>query len=200
MNCGTRTLPTSATRPMSLRPEVDEHHVLGALLLVAAQLVGEPLILVGRRAATARAGNRMRLDVPAFDAHEHLGRRADDGLLAHPDEEHVRRRVDVTQRAVDVERRRRGRRVEALRQHRLVDLAGGDVLLNLPAPRPRTSRASGWRRPRTAARRAVRRARGCARARARGSRSSRTRSRRAPRRSSPGRSRAFAIARIRCLT
>ena len=112
--------------------EVDEHDVLGALLLVPPQLLGQPLILVGRRAAAARAGNRMRLDVPAFDAHEHLRRGADDGLLAHADEEHVRRRVDVPQRAVDVERRRGRRRVEALRQHGLVDLAGGDVFLNLP--------------------------------------------------------------------
>ena len=41
------------------------------------------------------------------------------------------RRVDVPQGAVDVERRSGRRRVEALRQDGLVDLAGGDVFLNL---------------------------------------------------------------------
>ena len=58
--------------------EVHEHDVLGALLLVAPQLLGQPLILVRRRAAPPRAGDRVRLDVPALDAHEHLGRGADD--------------------------------------------------------------------------------------------------------------------------
>ena len=85
--------------------EIDEHHVLGAFLLVAPQLVGEPLILFGRRAAPAGAGDRVRLDVAALDADQHLGRRADDRVLSHPDEEHVRRRIDVAQRAIDIERR-----------------------------------------------------------------------------------------------
>ena len=47
-----------------------------------------------------------------------------------PDEIHVRRRVDVPQRAVHRERVRRDVCLEALRQHGLIDVAGGDVLLD----------------------------------------------------------------------
>ena len=111
-------------------PEIDEHHVLGALLLVALQLVGEAQILLLGAAARPRAGDRMGLDVLPFDAHQHLGRRADDGEAAHADEIHVGRRIDVAQRAVDRERLGLDVRLEPLRQHRLVDVAGGDALLD----------------------------------------------------------------------
>ena len=46
-------------------PEVDEHHVLGALLGVGEELVGDPEVLGGRGAARARAGDRPRGDVAA---------------------------------------------------------------------------------------------------------------------------------------
>ena len=39
--------------------EIDEHHVLGALLFVALQLLGEPHILFVITAAWPGAGNRM---------------------------------------------------------------------------------------------------------------------------------------------
>ena len=39
MSSSTCTVPGTQTRPRSLRPEVDEHDVLGALLLVGAQVV-----------------------------------------------------------------------------------------------------------------------------------------------------------------
>ena len=39
--------------------EVDEHHVLGALLLVGEQLGGDAAVLLGARAARARAGDRL---------------------------------------------------------------------------------------------------------------------------------------------
>ena len=64
-------------------PEVHQHDVLGALLLVALQLFGQPQIVFFVRAARPRAGNRMRLGVPALDAHQHLGRRSDDRQPAH---------------------------------------------------------------------------------------------------------------------
>ena len=68
--------------PDVVAAEVHEHDVLGALLLVAPQLLGQPLIFVRRRPAPPRAGDRMRLDVPALDAHEHLRRGADDRVAA----------------------------------------------------------------------------------------------------------------------
>ena len=106
--------------------------MLGALLLVALQLLGQPQVLFVAAAARPRAGDRMRLDARAFDAHQHLRRRADDRHAAHADEIHVRRRVHVPQRAVDRERIGGDVRLEPLRQHDLVDVAGRDVLLRRP--------------------------------------------------------------------
>ena len=45
--------------PEVVPPEVDEHHVLGPLLGVVAQLVGEPVVVRRRRAARARPGDRV---------------------------------------------------------------------------------------------------------------------------------------------
>ena len=45
--------------PEVVPPEVDEHHVLGTLLGVVAQLVGEPVVVGRRRAARAGAGDRV---------------------------------------------------------------------------------------------------------------------------------------------
>ena len=134
--------------------EIDEHHVLGALLLVALELLGEPQVLVVAPAARPGAGNRVRLGAPPLHAHEHLGRRADNREPAHADEEHVGRGVHVPQRAVDRERVGRDVRLEPLGEHHLVDVARGDVLLGradmllepLPRqvrPRPRAPRPRG---------------------------------------------------------
>ena len=109
--------------------EIDEHHVLGALLLVALQLFGEPHVLFVGAAARPRAGNRMRLDARSLHPDEHLRRRSDDRDAAHADEVHVRRRVHVPQRAVDRERVGGDVGLEPLREHDLIDVAGGDVLL-----------------------------------------------------------------------
>ena len=104
MNCGTRTDAVLADAADVVAPEVDQHHVLGALLLVALQLLGQPQVLFLGPAARPRAGDRVRLDRASLDAHQHLRRRADDRHAAHADEIHVGRRVDVPQRAVDGER------------------------------------------------------------------------------------------------
>ena len=67
-----------ADAPEIVPAEIDQHHVLGALLLVALQLLGQPEVLLVVRPARARAGDRVRLDAASFDAHEHLRRRSDD--------------------------------------------------------------------------------------------------------------------------
>ncbi len=110
-------------------PKIDQHHVLGPLLFVALELFGKLLVLGLRLAARTRAGNRMRHRLASFDAHQHFRRRADDGTGAHPDEEHVRRRIHVAERAVDRERIDADLGLEPLRQHDLVDVAGRDVFL-----------------------------------------------------------------------
>jgi len=54
-----------AHAPEVVAAEVDEHDVLGALLLVGEQLVGDARVVLDGRAARARAGDRPRRDVPS---------------------------------------------------------------------------------------------------------------------------------------
>ena len=108
--------------------EVDEHHVLGALLLVGQQLLGDRLVVVDRRAARAGAGDRPRRDVAAGDRDQRLGRGADDLEVLEVEEVHVRRRVDGAQAAVDRERLDRHLGRPALAGHDLERVAGVDVL------------------------------------------------------------------------
>jgi hypothetical protein len=60
--------------------EVDEHDVLGALLGVGEQLVGQAHVVLGGLAARARSGDRVGDRPVAGDAHEGLGAAADDGV------------------------------------------------------------------------------------------------------------------------
>jgi hypothetical protein len=80
MYCGTRTLPYSQTRPTIVAPEIDEHHVLGALLLVALQLVGQREVLLRRcgRAAASRRSDAVSTCCP-FHPHSISGDEPDDG-------------------------------------------------------------------------------------------------------------------------
>ena len=104
MYCGHADRAVFADPSEVVPSQIDEHDVLGALLLVALQLFGEPEVFLVVRAARARAGDRMRFHAPSLDTHEHFRRRPDNGETAHPHEVHVGRRVDVTQGAIDRER------------------------------------------------------------------------------------------------
>ena len=90
--------------------EVDEHRVLGQLLLVGEQVALE--LGVARRVVAARPGpgDRPRRDDAVADPHEQL-RRGAQHRAAGPevDGEQVRRGVDAPQRPVDLERPDRGR-------------------------------------------------------------------------------------------
>ena len=108
--------------------EVHEHHVLGALLLRRTKL---GLVRgVRRRVGPARAGagDRMHHHPAVFDAYERLGRRPDERHTRRLEQEHVRRRVHVPQRAVQREGLRRRLDVEPLGQHDLDAIAVGDEL------------------------------------------------------------------------
>ncbi len=61
--------------------EVDEHHVLGALLRVLDQLGLHAPVVLGRATATAGPGDRTADHPVADDLHHRLGRRADDRRL-----------------------------------------------------------------------------------------------------------------------
>ena len=123
--------------------QVHEHHVLGPLLGVVAELVGELVVLERSGAARPRAGDRVSGHAVALDADEQLGARAHDGELGHADEEQVRARVDAAERAIDVDGIERGggarhspddRPLEGLsaRDDDLDALAGGDRFLRVP--------------------------------------------------------------------
>ena len=108
--------------------EVDEHHVLGALLLVGQQLgaIRRSSSGVAPRGRVPAIG--LVADVAAGDRQQRLGARAGDLEVAEVQEVHVRARVDRAQAAVDRERLDRHRRRPALGGHDLEGVAGVDVL------------------------------------------------------------------------
>ena len=103
--------------------EIDQHHVLGAVLLRLEQALGVA------RPGRGRAGDRVEARPPSLDLDEGLRRGADQGDLAELEEERVRRGVDAAKRAVEVERARRGRSLGPLRDDDLEGVARADVLL-----------------------------------------------------------------------
>ena len=108
--------------------EIDQHHVLGALLRMLRELGGHPPVVgVG---ATAPPGPRDRAadHAPVEQLHHRLRRRAHQGGFGMAHEVHVGRRVDLAQHAVHVERIEVAVEVEALREDDLEDVAGEDVL------------------------------------------------------------------------
>ena len=110
--------------------QVDDHHVLGPVLLGRQQLGGEAGVLLGRGPARARALDRPGLDPAAFELEEALGRGGDDGGLAIVEEGRERGGVATAQAAVEGEGVEAVREVgaEALADVGLEDVAGQDVL------------------------------------------------------------------------
>ena len=140
----TSTVPISATRPTSLRPRSSSIRCSARSLGSASSRLGQRLVLgVGRRRA-ARAGDRADGHLAVAHAHEDLGARADEREVAEIEVEEERRGIGAAQRAIERERRQRERRREALRQHDLEDVAGGDVLLRPLRPCPCIRPASCW--------------------------------------------------------
>ena len=84
--------------------QVDEHDVLGALLGIGQQLFGQGTVLGLVGAAAAGAGQRPDRHRPVLDAHQDLGRAADQGEIAERQVEEKRAGIHHPQHAVDVER------------------------------------------------------------------------------------------------
>ncbi len=102
--------------------------MLGALLGVVDEALGEAAVLLLVGAARVGAGDRPRLDPAPADLDQRLGRGAGDLEVAELEEVHVGGGVDRAQTAVDREGLdRRGRR-EALRGHDLEGVAGVHVV------------------------------------------------------------------------
>ena len=68
----TVTVPGPGHAAQVVAPEVDEHHVLGALLRVALELLGEERVLAGVGAARAGAGDRVGREPVALDLEQQL--------------------------------------------------------------------------------------------------------------------------------
>ena len=136
--------PRAADAGEVVSSQVDEHHVLRAVLLGGE----EPLdVALGR---VGRAGYRAEARAAVLARDETLGREADERDAVELEEEEVRRRVDPAKRPVDVERRCRRGPFGALRRHALEHVAGDDVLLHeadhLLVARPVGAAADGARR------------------------------------------------------
>ncbi len=121
--------------------EVDEHQVLGALLGVGHQLLGEGGVGLRGGAARAGAGDGVEQRAPVLDLDQRLGAGADDvegpvDPVGEAEEVHVRARVGGPQDAVDVERGGGAGRLEPLRRHHLEGLARADALLDVVDGRP----------------------------------------------------------------
>ena len=130
MNCGTWTDPYFTDAADIVAPEIDEHDVLGSPLLVALQFLPESQVLfVG---AASRAGARDRVCFPRGGPSTRTSISGDEPTIdttAPPRRIHTGGRVHVAKRAAHGERIGRDRRLEALREDDLVDIAGRDVLL-----------------------------------------------------------------------
>src|SRR5437868_4505200 len=101
--------------------------MLGAFFLVRQQLGLEGLVLLWRRAARTRAGERANGHRAFAHAHEDLRARAGDRKASEVEEVQKGRRVDPPQRPVERKWRQFERGLETLRQYDLKNVAGGDV-------------------------------------------------------------------------
>src|SRR3546814_5992656 len=70
-------------------------------------------------------------DLAGVDAHQHFRRRADDVVVAEVHAVQVRRRIEATDRTIELHRVGTERRRQTLRRHDLHAVAGGDVVLHV---------------------------------------------------------------------
>src|SRR5207247_4547811 len=116
--------------PDIIAREVHEHDVLRALLRVSEELGGASFVLRSSEAARARPCDGTNLDHVAGQSDVHLRRAPNKRkIVAEVQTKHVRRRIDETKAAIEIERPAREIRFEALRQNHLENIAREDVYL-----------------------------------------------------------------------
>ncbi len=111
--------------------EVDQHQVLGALLGVGEEFLGERLVLLRGGPAVPGAGDGVDHRAPVLDLDQRLRGGADDVEAVEAEEVHVRRGVGGPQHPVDVQGTGRAGGLEALGGHDLEGLARPDALLDV---------------------------------------------------------------------
>ncbi len=114
--------------------QIDQHHVLGIFLGIRLELRFQRGIEHGVGTARAGACDRPQLRVPIVTLHQRFGRRAHHRDVAQLAKIHIGRGIEQPQRAVHLERRKLLTSLEPRRQHQLIDVAGGNVLLRAPHP------------------------------------------------------------------
>jgi hypothetical protein len=109
--------------------QVHKHDVLGVFFRIGQQtlLVGHVGLHIG--AARQRAGDGPKFSLALMQLDQCLGRRAHHFDAAQLHVIHVRRRVDESQRAIDLKRVELVRAGETAGQHQLIDITGSDVVL-----------------------------------------------------------------------
>ena len=111
--------------------EIDQHVMLGKLLLIGKQLVLERLILLRRFAARTGAGHRESRQTAILQAHERFRRGAHDLISVNGKEHHVRRGVGGAEHAVRRKQAVLIRTGELPRLHGLKNIAVKDVFAGL---------------------------------------------------------------------
>ena len=103
--------------------------MLGAFLGVGEKLRGKRLVFIWIRAARPRPGDGPDGHGAVAHPHQDLRARPSHGEAIEIEVVEEGRRIDAPERAIEREGGKRERRLEALAQHHLEDVAGGDVLL-----------------------------------------------------------------------
>src|SRR6267143_1592250 len=112
-------------------PEIEQHQMLRALLLVGHEFVGQTLVLFRRLAPWPGAGDGTNGDLALAQADQNLRARTDDGEARKIEKIKKGRGVQPPQRTIQRERRQPEFAPEALTRHYLKYVSGADVLLGL---------------------------------------------------------------------
>ncbi len=115
--------------PQIVAAEIDQHDVLGAFFFVAAHLLFQSAVFGLVAAARMSSGDRPIFQLASGHPHQHLRRRAQNVRIAHAQKIQIGRGIHLPQRAVYIERRDFRNEIEALRQHDLENVSGGNVFL-----------------------------------------------------------------------
>ena len=94
-----------ADPPQVVALQVDQHHVLGALLGMSVQLASEIDVGIGSLSSRTRARNGARRHHAVAHRDQALGRRADDGDAIEPHDAAEGRRIGLAQALIEMLRR-----------------------------------------------------------------------------------------------
>lgn len=111
--------------------QIDQHVMLGKLLLIGKQLVFERLVLLRRFAARTGAGNREGGQAAVIQPDKRFRRGTHDLVPINGKEHHVRRGIGGAEHAVCAQQAVRIRTGKLPRLHGLKDIAVKDVLAGL---------------------------------------------------------------------